>query len=66
MPLPRRARSFRSQRTAVIVSIFHVNINVTDFERSLAFYQKLGFRVVRDLGEGGSAAMGTGLGMPGA
>ena len=50
----------------MILSVFHVNINVTDFERSLAFYQSLGFRVARDLGEGGSRAMGIGLGMPGA
>jgi predicted lactoylglutathione lyase len=26
-------------------SIFHININVTNFERSLAFYQMLGFKV---------------------
>ena len=50
----------------MILSIFHININVTNFERSLAFYQLLGFKVVRDLGEGGSKAMGEGLGMPGA
>ena len=28
----------------MIKSIFHININVKDFDRSLAFYQKLGFR----------------------
>jgi glyoxylase I family protein len=50
----------------MILSIFHININVTNFERSLAFYQSLGFRMVRDLGEGGSRAMAEGLGMPGA
>lgn len=50
----------------MILSIFHININVTHFERSLAFYQSLGFKVVRDLGEGGSKAMGEGLAMPGA
>jgi predicted lactoylglutathione lyase len=26
-------------------SIFHININVPNFERSLAFYQMLGFKV---------------------
>lgn len=50
----------------MIFSIFHVNINVTNFQRSLAFYQSLGFHVVRDLGEGGSRAMAKGLGIPGA
>ena len=28
----------------MIQSIFHININVTNFERSLAFYQMLGFK----------------------
>lgn len=43
---------------------FHININCTDFERSLAFYRWLGFQVVRDLGEGGSRAIQQGLAMP--
>ncbi len=30
----------------MIKSAFHVNINVTDFDRSLAFYKLLGFKVV--------------------
>ncbi|MFI5316535.1 MAG: VOC family protein [Myxococcota bacterium] len=29
-------------------SIFHFTVNATDFERSLAFYQQLGFKVLRD------------------
>jgi catechol 2,3-dioxygenase-like lactoylglutathione lyase family enzyme len=29
----------------MIQSIFHITINVTNFERSLAFYQMLGFKV---------------------
>ena len=29
-------------------SIFHFTVNATDFERSLAFYTKLGFQVLRD------------------
>ena len=33
----------------MIESIFHVNVNCTDFARSLEFYAKLGFKVVRDL-----------------
>jgi catechol 2,3-dioxygenase-like lactoylglutathione lyase family enzyme len=29
-------------------SIFHFTVNATNFERSLAFYQTLGFRLLRD------------------
>lgn len=29
-------------------SLFHFVVNASNFERSLAFYQKLGFRVLRD------------------
>lgn len=32
-----------------IQGLFHVNVNCSDFERSLAFYKMLGFRVVLDL-----------------
>ena len=32
-----------------IQGLFHVNINCSDFERSLAFYKMLGFRAVLDL-----------------
>ena len=35
----------------MIKSVFHVNINVTDFDRSLSFYEMLGFKVILDLGE---------------
>ena len=35
----------------MIEGVFHVNVNVTDFERSLEFYKRLGFRVALDLGE---------------
>ena len=45
----------------MIQGIFHVNINVSDFDRSLAFYKMLGFRVLRDLGTGGSKQLDIGL-----
>lgn len=45
----------------MIQGIFHVNINVSDFDRSLAFYKMLGFRVLRDLGTGGSKQLDMGL-----
>jgi catechol 2,3-dioxygenase-like lactoylglutathione lyase family enzyme len=49
-----------------IKSVFHVNINCTDFEKSKQFYEMLGFKSVFDLGEGGSEEMGKGLGDPSA
>jgi catechol 2,3-dioxygenase-like lactoylglutathione lyase family enzyme len=35
----------------VIRDIVHININVTDIERSLAFYQRLGFQLMHVLGD---------------
>jgi catechol 2,3-dioxygenase-like lactoylglutathione lyase family enzyme len=49
-----------------ITSIFHVNINCTDFERSRRFYEMLGFRTVVDLGVVDGPGMGRGLGREGA
>ena len=46
----------------MVKGIFHVNVNVANFERSLEFYKLLGFRVVRDLGEGGNKYLERGLG----
>ena len=40
----------------MIKSIFHINVNVKDFDRSLAFYKMVGFKVVLDLGEGPNPA----------
>ncbi|HVN89006.1 MAG TPA: VOC family protein [Candidatus Binataceae bacterium] len=48
----------------MITSIFHININCTNFERSLDFYQKLGFKVVRDLGETALRKVNPGLRLP--
>jgi len=48
----------------MIESIFHVNVNVTNFERSIAFYKQLGFHVINDLGEVGSDKLSEGLRMP--
>jgi len=46
-----------------VTGLGHVGFFVSNFERSLAFYQRLGFRVVRDLGEGGNKAFERGLQM---
>jgi glyoxylase I family protein len=48
----------------MVKGIFHININVTNFERSLEFYKLLGFKVVKDLGEGGNKYFERGLRMP--
>ena len=37
----------------MIREIIHVNINVTDIERSMAFYEKLGFQVMHIFGKRG-------------
>ncbi len=47
-----------------IKSIFHLNINCTDHERSRAFYELLGFHVVHEIPEGSDPAMAKALGLP--
>jgi catechol 2,3-dioxygenase-like lactoylglutathione lyase family enzyme len=42
MPADREGRDWQVQ------SLFHFVLNVANLERSLAFYQRLGFRVLRD------------------
>jgi catechol 2,3-dioxygenase-like lactoylglutathione lyase family enzyme len=49
--------------TLDIHSIFHINLNCRDFEKSLAFYQALGFRVQMDFPEAGHPMVGKGLGV---
>jgi catechol 2,3-dioxygenase-like lactoylglutathione lyase family enzyme len=46
-----------------IEDFFHINVNCSNFARSLEFYQMLGFKVVRDIGEGGNAKLDQGLAM---
>jgi glyoxylase I family protein len=48
----------------MIESIFHINVNVIKFERSIEFYKLLGFHVIRDLGEVGNEKLSEGLRMP--
>ena len=50
---------------AGIEGIFHVNVNCSNLDRSLAFYKMLGFRVVQELPNGGSAKLDRGLGLSG-
>jgi glyoxylase I family protein len=53
----------------MIKSLFHVNVNCSNFERSLRFYKMLGFKVVLDIpavgkSEAGESETGRGLGLP--
>ena len=53
----------------MIKSLFHVNVNCSNFERSLAFYKMLGFKVSVDIpavadSKGGGSDTGRGLGLP--
>src|SRR6266852_7093434 len=48
----------------MIESIFHINVNCTNFERSLEFYKTLGFEVTRDLNEVGNERLSRGLRIP--
>jgi glyoxylase I family protein len=46
-----------------IKSIFHVNVNCTDHDRSRAFYEMLGFQSVFEIPEGTDDQMVAGLGL---
>ena len=48
----------------MILGIYHININCTDLEGSLAFYELLGFKVVDTFHEKGTAGLDRGLGLP--
>jgi catechol 2,3-dioxygenase-like lactoylglutathione lyase family enzyme len=49
----------------MIQRIFHFNINCTNLERTLPFYQRLGFQIVFDMREGmSSPEMAAAFGMP--
>ena len=48
----------------VITGIYHVNVNCADLGRSLAFYEKLGFRVVAEFEERDNPGLNKGLGLP--
>lgn len=47
-----------------IKDVFHINVNCTDLDRSRAFYELVGFKVVVELGVGGAPSMVEGLGLP--
>lgn len=43
----------------------HVNVNCSDFERSRAFYERLGFRVLTEVPETGAPGVPEAVGLPG-
>jgi len=46
-----------------IEGIFHVNINCSNLEHSVAFYKMLGFNVVQDMPSGGGPKLDKGMGL---
>ena len=49
----------------MIKALFHVNVNCSNFERSLSFYKMLGFKVALDIPEvGNNSETVRGLGLP--
>jgi len=47
-----------------ITGVLHFNVNCSDFERSRAFYEALGFRVVWEIPEHGPPEIARAVGMP--
>jgi catechol 2,3-dioxygenase-like lactoylglutathione lyase family enzyme len=47
-----------------VTGIFHVNVNCSDYERSRAFYERLGFRVVWEVPETNTPEVAAAVGMP--
>ena len=47
-----------------VTGIFHVNINCSDFDRSRAFYERLGFRVIWEVPETNTPEVAAAVGMP--
>ncbi len=59
-------------RNGDVEQVFHINVNCSDFDRSLAFYRLIGFEVVLDFATApgsqlsfGQAGLGPILGLPG-
>lgn len=47
-----------------VTGVFHVNVNCSDYERSRAFYERLGFRVVFEVPETNTPEVAAAVGMP--
>lgn len=54
---------FVQSKQGDVPCFFHINVNCSDFERSLAFYRLIGFEIVLDFSASGGASFGdVGLG----
>lgn len=47
-----------------VTGMFHVNVNCSDYERSRAFYERLGFQVIWEVPETNTAEVAAAVGMP--
>lgn len=47
-----------------VTGILHVNVNCSDYERSRAFYERLGFQVVFEVPETNTPEVAAAVGMP--
>lgn len=47
-----------------VTGMLHVNVNCSDYERSRAFYERLGFRVIWEVPETNTAEVAAAVGMP--
>lgn len=47
-----------------VTGVFHVNVNCSDYARSLEFYEMLGYRVLWEVPEQGSPEVSAAVGMP--
>jgi catechol 2,3-dioxygenase-like lactoylglutathione lyase family enzyme len=56
--------NLRSLDEGKVLGIYHLNINVRNLERSRAFYELFGFRVVDTFHESNNVALDRGLGLP--
>ncbi len=61
----------QSQRSADVDRFFHINVNCTNFDRSLAFYRLIGFEIILDFATApgshrsfGEVGLGPVLGLP--
>jgi catechol 2,3-dioxygenase-like lactoylglutathione lyase family enzyme len=63
-PTQTDAGTTKSAEEGQVLGIYHLNINVSNLERSRAFYELFGFRVVEVFHERHNAALDRGLGLP--
>lgn len=59
------AQDTEAEQVPLIQGIYHVNINVRNLERSRAFYEQLGFKVVEKFSESYNPNLDRGLAMKG-